>query len=291
MTAGMIPSFTSVNAEQGVLVRDAMSEHATSPAPPPSACPCAAQTTGAGQPSTVRASAGARSRPRRCRRSRDRRSSASIRRRRRRRSSVRHRARRPPAPVPCRRTPPRVPRSAPRRRRCGPPAGQCHGQEVPSRSIRSALTGASLRARIDRLLHTRVRFPGQYRGGLLMPGLPSLLRRLGGGPGRPPRGRRSRRAAADRSRPCSPAPTNCSGWYRSAVSVTLRRDRTSRRSSARRPVPSRATPRARTRAAPPKGTARRTVSVTIRVDRTPPAVGRPRARPGLRTAGTTARSA
>ena len=47
----MIPSFTSENANVASRDATAMSAAATSPAPPPSACPCTRATTGAGQPS------------------------------------------------------------------------------------------------------------------------------------------------------------------------------------------------------------------------------------------------
>src|SRR5947207_7393162 len=47
----MIPSFTSENANTASGAASAMSAAATSPAPPPRACPCTRATTGAGQPS------------------------------------------------------------------------------------------------------------------------------------------------------------------------------------------------------------------------------------------------
>ena len=53
MTAGMIPSRTSVNPKTASGHATAMSAHATSPEPPPSANPCTQQTTGAGQESIV----------------------------------------------------------------------------------------------------------------------------------------------------------------------------------------------------------------------------------------------
>ena len=49
ITAGMIPSFTSENANTARSWATAMSAHATRPAPPPSAWPWTAATTGAGQ--------------------------------------------------------------------------------------------------------------------------------------------------------------------------------------------------------------------------------------------------
>ena len=51
ITAGMIPSFTSENAKTARGSAIAMSEHATSPQPPPSAWPCTRATTGAAQDS------------------------------------------------------------------------------------------------------------------------------------------------------------------------------------------------------------------------------------------------
>ena len=51
MTAGMIPSFTSENANTARGSAITMSLHATSPMPPPSAWPWTSATTGAGQPS------------------------------------------------------------------------------------------------------------------------------------------------------------------------------------------------------------------------------------------------
>ena len=47
----MIPSFTSEKAKTASGAAIAMSDAATSPAPPPRACPCTRVTTGAGQPS------------------------------------------------------------------------------------------------------------------------------------------------------------------------------------------------------------------------------------------------
>ena len=89
MTAGTIPSFTSENANIVARSASTMSLHATSPMPPPSACPWTAATTGAGQPSiasSMRRSAFASAT---LPRSRDRRRRASTRRPRRRRSSAR----------------------------------------------------------------------------------------------------------------------------------------------------------------------------------------------------------
>src|SRR5579859_2760247 len=51
MTAGMIPSLTSENANTASGAAIAMSAAATRPAPPPRAWPCTPATTGAGQPS------------------------------------------------------------------------------------------------------------------------------------------------------------------------------------------------------------------------------------------------
>ncbi len=51
MTAGMIPSRTSVKPNTASGCATAMSAHATSPEPPPSAYPWTRQTTGAGQES------------------------------------------------------------------------------------------------------------------------------------------------------------------------------------------------------------------------------------------------
>src|SRR5205085_9126999 len=51
ITAGTIPSFTSLNAKTAAGSATATSQQATSPQPPPSACPCTRATTGAGQPS------------------------------------------------------------------------------------------------------------------------------------------------------------------------------------------------------------------------------------------------
>src|SRR5204862_5192797 len=53
MTAGTIPSFTSVNPNVASLAATAMSAHAASPEPPPSANPWMRATTGAGQRSIV----------------------------------------------------------------------------------------------------------------------------------------------------------------------------------------------------------------------------------------------
>ncbi len=48
-----MPSFTSLNANCAPGSAITMSQHATRPQPPPSACPCTRATTGAGQPSIV----------------------------------------------------------------------------------------------------------------------------------------------------------------------------------------------------------------------------------------------
>ena len=53
MTAGMIPSRTSVNPNTASGHATAMSAQATRPEPPPSAYPWTQQTTGAGQESIV----------------------------------------------------------------------------------------------------------------------------------------------------------------------------------------------------------------------------------------------
>ena len=51
MTAGTIPSLTSLKANCASGSATTMSQQATSPHPPPSACPCTSATTGAAQPS------------------------------------------------------------------------------------------------------------------------------------------------------------------------------------------------------------------------------------------------
>ena len=62
ITAGTIPSFTSEKAKTASTAATAMSEHAISPQPPPSAWPWTRATTGAGQrsiASSIRRSASA----------------------------------------------------------------------------------------------------------------------------------------------------------------------------------------------------------------------------------------
>jgi hypothetical protein len=51
MTAGMIPRRTSEKPKTAFSAAKAMSAHATTPEPPPSAYPCTRATTGAGHAS------------------------------------------------------------------------------------------------------------------------------------------------------------------------------------------------------------------------------------------------